>query len=191
MTVMTSQVALKEWAVVVEAIGRGTQTLLLRKGGVADPDETFQLEHREFFLFPTFEHQKQEQIRAEFHPVFDAVVQRPPPAGHVILPLYAGVAGHWRVESPDDLRGLEQLHIWTPEFLAMRLAYKPEIPTLAVLVRAYRLPKPPMTANIPGYAGCRSWVPLEAALPVEGAVPVVENQVFRATLQHVSIHFGG
>lgn len=191
MTVMTSQVALKEWAVVVEAVARGQQTLLLRKGGVADPDETFQLAHREFFLFPTFEHQKREQIRAEFHPLFDEVVRRPPPAGQVVLPLYAGVAGHWRVESPDDLRGLERLHIWTPEFLAMRLAYKPEIPTLAVLVRAYRLPKPPITANTPSYAGCKSWVPLDTALPVEGAVPVIENQEFRTTLQSVSAHFGG
>lgn len=191
MAVMTSQIALKEWAVVIEAMGRGRQTLLLRKGGVADPDETFSLEHREFFLFPTFEHQKREQVRAEFQPLFDEVIQRPPPAGQVLLPLYAGVAGSWRLESPDDLRGFEALHVWTPEFLAMRLAYKPEIPTLAVLVRAYRLPTPPRTANIPAYAGCKSWVPLETALPVEGAVPVIENQAFRKTLQSVSARFGG
>lgn len=188
MAVMTSQVALKEWAVVVEAIARGRQCLLLRKGGVADPDETFQVEHREFFLFPTFEHQKREQVRPEFHPLFDRVLKSRPPEGQVLLPLYAGVAGHWRVASPDDLRGLEHLHIWTPEFLAMRLAYKPEIPTLAVLVRAYRLPKPPMMANTPGYAGCKSWVPLDTALPVEGAVPVIENQAFRKILQQVSAH---
>lgn len=191
MAVMTSQVALKEWAVVVEAIARGRQCLLLRKGGVADPDETFELAHREFFLFPTFEHQKRDQVRAEFQPLFDEVLKRSPPAGQVILPLYAGVAGSWRVESAEQLRGFERFHIWTPEFLAMRLAYKPEIPTLAVLVRAYRLSKPPMTANTLAYAGCKSWVPLDTALPVEGAVPIIENQAFRKTLQSVSAHFGG
>ena len=63
MSVMTSSIALKEWAAVVEALARGQQTLLLRKGGVGDPGETFELAHREFFLFPTFEHQKREQIR--------------------------------------------------------------------------------------------------------------------------------
>lgn len=191
MTVMTSQVALKEWAAVVEAMARGQQTLLLRKGGIADPDETFQIEHREFFLFPTLEHQKREQVRAEFHPLFDEVVKRPAQPGQIQLPLYAGVAGHWPVASADGLAGLEKFHIWTPEFLAMRLAYKPEIPTLAVVVRAYKLPKPPSIPNIPAYAGCRSWVPLEQPVPVEGAVPVVENQAFRKTLQSVSAHFGG
>ena len=186
---MTSAIALKEWAVVIEALARGQQTLLLRKGGIADPDETFQLEHREFFLFPTFEHQQRDQIRPEFHPLFDHTVKHPHPAGQVILPLYAGVAGHWRVESPEDLAGLEAYHIWTPECLQMRLAYKPEIPTLAVVVRAYALAKPPVIDNTPAYAGCRSWVPLTQELPVEGAVPVVEDMTFRRLLERASAHF--
>lgn len=189
MTVMTGQVALKEWAVVVEAMARGRQCLLLRKGGVADPDETFELQHREFFLFPTFEHQKREQIRAEFQPWFDEVVAHPPAAGQVRLPLYAGVAGHWRVGSADVLRGLAATHIWTPEFLAMRLTYKPEIPTWALLVRVYRLPTPPVIPNAPAYAGCKSWVPLEAPVPIEGAAPVTDNVAFRRLLETVSAHF--
>lgn len=189
MAVMTSQVALKEWAVVVEAMTRGRQCLLLRKGGVADPDETFELEHREFFLFPTFEHQKRDQVRPEFHPLFDEVVAHPPPAGHIRLPLYAGVAGHWRVASADALQGLEATHIWTPEFLAMRLAYKPEIPTWALLVRVYRLPKPPAIPNLPAYAGCKSWVPLESPVLIEGAVPVTDNVTFRRHLEAVSEQF--
>lgn len=181
--------ALKEWAVVVEAMARGRQTLLLRKGGIADPDETFQLEHREFFLFPTLEHQKRDQVRAEFHPLFDEVVKRSSQPGQIQLPLYAGVAGHWPVQLAEDLAGLERFHIWTPEFLAMRLAYKPEIPTLAVVVRAYTLSKPPVIPNVPAYAGCRSWVPLEQAAPVEGAIPVMENQVFRLALEQIAEHF--
>lgn len=189
MTVMMNQVALKEWAVVVEAMARGSQCLLLRKGGVADPDETFELEHREFFLFPTFEHQKREQIRAEFQPLFDEVVAHPHPTGQVRLPLYAGVAGHWRVPSAEALRGLEATHLWTPEFLAMRLGYKPEIPTLALLVRVYRLPKPPTVPNLPAYAGCKSWVPLESPVPIEGAVPVTDNLTFRRLLETVSEQF--
>lgn len=183
---MTSQLALKEWAVVVAAMARGQQALLLRKGGTADPDESFQLESREFFLFPTFEHQQRQQVRPEFHPVFDEVVAHPPPAGQVALPLYAGVAGHWPVTSADQLRGLEHLHIWTPAFFQMRLAYKPEIPTYALLVRAYRLPKPPTIAHRSEYAGCKSWVPLAEPVPVEGALPVIENRAFRQLLEMVS-----
>ena len=186
---MTSSIALKEWAAVVEALARGKQTLLLRKGGIADPGETFELAHREFFLFPTFEHQKREQIRPEFHALFDEVLRSRRSDDQLALPVYAGVAGHWRVNGPDDLKGLERLHIWTPEFLTTRLAYKPEIPTLAVLVRAYRVGKPPMVRVTPEYAGCKSWVPLTESLPVEGAIPVVPNVAFRQLLEQTSTHF--
>ena len=203
MLVTTSGIALKEWAVIVEALARGQQCLLLRKGGIADPDETFELAHREFFLFPTFEHQRREQIRPEFHPLFDEVVKRPPPAGpravvppplaaatgQVLLPLYAGVAGSWRVKKSEALSGLERMHIWTRDFLATRLSYKPEIPTLAVLVRAYRLHKPPTILNTPEYAGCKSWVPLAEPLPVDGAIPVIPNLQFRQLLEAASAHF--
>lgn len=186
---MTNTVALKEWAVVVAAMARGSHALLLRKGGLADPDETFELQHREFFLFPTFEHQQRDQVRPEFHPLFDEVVAHPPPAGQVQLPLYAGVAGSWRVPSAEALHGFEALHIWTPGFLAMRLAYKPEIPTLAVLVRVYRLPAPPTIPNLPTYAGCKSWVPLAEPVPIEGAVPVMDNVAFRRALERLAAHF--
>lgn len=186
---ITSNVALKEWAAVVEALSRGKQCLLLRKGGIADPDETFQVEHREFFLFPTFEHQKREQVRAEFYPLFDEVLKSTPKDGNVSLPLYAGVAGSWRVNSPKDLEGLQKLHIWTPEFFQMRLSYKPEIPTLVVLVRAFRLPKPPTIPNLPEYAGCKSWVPLKQSLPVENAQPVMPNTDFRKTLELLAARF--
>jgi len=190
MAVMTSAMALKEWAVVVEAMARGQQCLLLRKGGVADPEATFELAHREFFLFPTFEHQRREQVRGEFPPLFAQVVAHPPPAGQVVLLLYAGVAGHWPITAPEALRGLEPLHVWTPEFLAARLAYKPEIPTLAVLVRAYRLPKPPTILSRPAYAGCKSWVPLTEPLPIEGAIPVLDNRRFRQLLETLSARLG-
>lgn len=184
---MSSQVALKEWAVVVEAAARGTQCLLLRKGGVADPGETFQIEHREFFLFPTFEHQKREHVRPEFQGLFDEVVAHAPATGQITLPLYAGVAGHWRVTSAEQLRGLESTHIWTPEFFRERLAYKPEIPTVALLIRAYRLAAAPTIPNRPEYAGCRSWVPLAEALAVEGATPVIENRRFRQLLETCAV----
>ena len=186
MAMMTSAIALKEWAVVVAAMARGQQCLLLRKGGIADPEQTFQVEHREFFLFPTLEHQHREQVRAEYQALFDETAARATADGRITLPLYAGVAGSWRVTSAEALRELEALHIWTPEFFAMRLAYKPEIPTLAVLLRAYRLPHPPAIPNLPDYAGCKSWVPLAAPQPIEGAEPVIENRRFRTLLEQAS-----
>jgi hypothetical protein len=53
-----SRFALKEWAVVIEGLKAGRQLILLREGGVQDGRGGFHADHREFFLFPTFEHQQ-------------------------------------------------------------------------------------------------------------------------------------
>jgi hypothetical protein len=41
--------AFKEWAVVCEALGSGRQSVILRKGGIAEGREGFAFLHREFF----------------------------------------------------------------------------------------------------------------------------------------------
>ena len=55
--------ALKEWAVVVEALAQGEQNFLLRKGGIAEGKHGFELKHRRFLFFPTWEHPQQDWIR--------------------------------------------------------------------------------------------------------------------------------
>ena len=44
-------IGFKEWAVVCEALGSGRQSIILRKGGIAEGREGFSFKHREFFLF--------------------------------------------------------------------------------------------------------------------------------------------
>jgi hypothetical protein len=55
--------ALKEWAVVCKALEEGRQVLLLRKGGIMEYKQGFEVKHDKFLLFPTFEHQSKESIR--------------------------------------------------------------------------------------------------------------------------------
>ena len=54
---ITADMALKEWAVVVEIMGSGRQILTLRKGGIHPSDKNFRVLHKEFLLYPTYEHQ--------------------------------------------------------------------------------------------------------------------------------------
>ncbi|MBA2742902.1 MAG: DUF1802 family protein, partial [Chthoniobacterales bacterium] len=49
-------IGFKEWALVCDALGRGEQSLILRKGGIAEGRDGFAFRHSEFFLFPTFFH---------------------------------------------------------------------------------------------------------------------------------------
>jgi hypothetical protein len=54
---VSSNIAFKEWAVVVDALGRGEQVLILRKGGIREQRGEFQADHHEFWLFPTRYHE--------------------------------------------------------------------------------------------------------------------------------------
>ncbi|HEV7922137.1 MAG TPA: DUF1802 family protein, partial [Thermoanaerobaculia bacterium] len=54
MNKLADHTALKEWSTVIDALGRGEQIILIRKGGIADPK--FGLEADRFYLYPTFFH---------------------------------------------------------------------------------------------------------------------------------------
>jgi hypothetical protein len=56
-------IAFKEWAVTVRALAEGEQLITLRKGGIREPDKHFALEHERFFLYPTFDHQREDLVR--------------------------------------------------------------------------------------------------------------------------------
>ncbi len=187
---LTCGVALKEWAVVVEGLASGDQLLLVRKGGIRDPKGAFQLEQREFLLYPTQEHQQQKMIRSPFRERFQETFAEPADAEHIPFRLYAGVAFCGEVHKPSQLAGLEKYHIWTPEFLEERMKYRPQSPTLVVMVRAFRLSLPIQRLVKPEYAGCKSWLKLAEPVPVEGAEPVVENRRFRQALEDVASRLG-
>ena len=55
MNKLPNHTSLKEWANVIEALGRGEEIILIRKGGIADPH--FGVEADRFYLYPTFFHQ--------------------------------------------------------------------------------------------------------------------------------------
>ena len=59
------RVALKEWAVVCAALGSGRQIILLRKGGIYESAGEFEIEHRQFLLFPTYLHQNAGMLKDE------------------------------------------------------------------------------------------------------------------------------
>ena len=61
----TCRVAFKEWAGVCDALIEGRQTVIIRKGGISEtagPGE-FDLEHPEFWLYPTWVHQAEQGLR--------------------------------------------------------------------------------------------------------------------------------
>jgi len=170
--------ALKEWAVVVWALGQGRQILLLRKGGVAEEEGEFRLAASEFFLYPTYEHQQAELLQPQFAEKFPAVAADSPSAGELWFRLYAVVTDVLPAPSLDRMKQLSDSFVWNDPFLEKRYAYRPELPLHVLLVRTYALSEPLRAPERPQYAGCRSWVELEEILPTAGASPVLRDEEF-------------
>ena len=55
--------AFKEWAVICDALSRGEQALILRKGGIAEENGEFRPDHARFWLFATYLHQKPDGLK--------------------------------------------------------------------------------------------------------------------------------
>lgn len=189
-----TDIALKEWAVVVEALGRGEQILLLRKGGIAEAGGVFRIEHREFFFYPTFEHQHRDLIRPQFHARFDDLLAcggNRPGAPELVLEHCAAVEEILIAENRERLWVAREHFLWNERYLEQRFAYKPELPLFLLLLRAYRLAAPVRVPVLERYAGCKSWVVLDRQLATAGAEPVLTAGEFAARLEAVREAVGG
>jgi hypothetical protein len=168
-------IALKEWAVVCDALGDGRQIILLRKGGIEESIGGFELEHPAFLLFPTYLHQNAAMLKA---PLADKVTATGAEPEQITLSLAASVHAIHKIAARQQVDLLDDQHIWAKPLIDMRFDYRPKNPLYLLVVRVYRLPEPRTIDNLPAYAGCKSWVPLDAPLRCEGAEPVLSEQQF-------------
>ncbi|MBS1263122.1 MAG: hypothetical protein MAG715_00291 [Methanonatronarchaeales archaeon] len=162
---------LKETDPVIEALVRGEQVVLPRKGGTGE--DRFGLEGGRFLLLPTRKEKKRGRYdrydwlltgdRFDVEEVRAAAVAR----GKVEL----------RV-SPDDYPAvLLDETVYSEEGLERKLGYRPEDPLTVVFVRAYRV-NPPLELEMdPSYRGCKSWVKLVEDFELD-AEPVLPEKEF-------------
>jgi hypothetical protein len=168
-------VALKEWAIVCEALTRGEQVVLLRKGGIYEAAGEFEVEHREFLLFPTYLHQNAEMLKPQFR---QRVQKRDAEPGEIVIAAAAVVTEIIQLKSRQQMDALDDQHIWSPPLIDMRFNYRPENPLYLLIVRAYRLSQPVKIGNTPAYAGCKSWVPLESAITTSARTAALDDAEF-------------
>ena len=185
--------AFKEWAVIVDALGEGRQSLILRKGGIQDPRGLFRPGPAEFYLLPTFEHQNTGDIlpseagrlarSASMYASHDATELR----------FCARIADLHRVSDRAAVRRLAPFHIWSEDALEKRFNWGGESGLYVLVVRTSRLEHPQRIPMLPEYGGCKSWVRLQTPLAVTAASPVLTDAAFeslradvRATLSGVA-----
>jgi hypothetical protein len=173
-------IALKEWAVVCDALLAGEQVVMVRKGGIHETRTGFRPEHEVFYLYPNTEHQAPERVQARLHARLSRHGPPPQESGTVSLPGYCEVVDVVQVTDGARLRALEPLTCWTQAFFDVRLAYRPELPIYVLTARAYRFLDGLSVPYLKAYGGCRSWVPLRTT-PVPGrVVPALDAAAFEA-----------
>lgn len=174
--------ALKEWAIAVEALTTGKTIVLLRKGGIREVE--FQVEHPWFWLYPTYEHQKPDLLKAEYA---DSVV--PVSSGWhpqtVTIKSCAEITATLPISSKTQIEALQPYHIWQENMISDRLKWKPQKPLLVLLLRVYRLASPQTIPYNENYGGCKSWIDLIKPIAIDSLTPVIEAEEYAQKQQEI------
>ena len=116
MTVEASQ-AFKEWSAIVNALGSGAQTIILRKGGISEGRGGFDpTRARRFWLFPTLFHAQREKLKATAAPFFDIDHKPEAEVDLLVVPrlrFYADLVGHRFLSDWTEVAALDSHHLWT------------------------------------------------------------------------------
>jgi hypothetical protein len=175
--------AFKEWAIVVDALGRGEQIVILRKGGISEGRGGFKMEHPRFFLFPTLFHQQRESVLPAAQSRFDEIAPGFPPPDKLRIEFFAEVVLAEQLHSLDEANALCGQHVWRDEVIAERFEWGREKAIFALGVRVFRLPHAIELPMMPAYGGCKSWIELEQEIATDGATPVLSESASNQRLQ--------
>jgi hypothetical protein len=194
-------IAFKEWAITVRALSEGEQLLTLRKGGIREENRHFEIEHDRFFLYPTFDHQRNDLVRDAHRPELPRALEEgvwadgEPPAralsmdggipqpDRVRIRAWAEVAASYLITDPRCVDALSPYHVWSSDYAAKRLQWKRRHPLHVIVLRTYRIPRPVTVKVRDEYAGCRSWVEIQRELPFEGTPVLSEEEFERASAE--------
>lgn len=176
------RIAFKEWAIVVDALGRGEQIVILRKGGISEGRGGFQVEHPRFLLFPTLFHQQRESVIPSAQARYDEIAASFPPADRLRIEFLADVVEWRRLEALTDAERLRGQHIWRDEVIAERFDWGRKKNIFAMAVRVSRLREAVELPMLPSYGGCKSWIELEEDIDVSHATAVLSEAEFAKRL---------
>ena len=175
--------AFKEWAIVVDSLGRGEQIIILRKGGISEGRGGFQVEHPRFLLFSTLYHQQRESVIPSAQSRYDIIAPQLPPPDTLRFEYWTEVVSWRKIENLEAAERLRGQHIWRDEIIADRYDWGRNKGIFALAVRVHRLPRPVDHPMQESYGGCKSWIELDADIATEGSAPVLDDEAFASKLK--------
>ncbi|MGV3772630.1 MAG: DUF1802 family protein [Verrucomicrobiales bacterium] len=174
------QTAFKEWALIVDALGRGEQIIILRKGGIHEKGG-FRPEHDQFLLFPTNFHSEKEAFVADVQERL-AVLQGSLNPDLVPIRFCAQVVEAHKLHSLEQALKLEGQHIWANQVISGRFEWGREKAIHALAVRVYELSDARSLPMRPAYGGCKSWIEVEESFSPDHARPALADDDFQRKL---------
>lgn len=166
---------LKEWAVAVRALERGETALVVRKGGIRE--KAFAVKDSSFMLLPGYEHQRPELIKPEYRQLMEEIPDLTDD-GPLRFTSFAEVKGAYEISEAESLEAIDQYHMWTPEYAESRFRWRPKKPLTILILRTHLLPEPVELPYSEVYAGCRSWIELQAPVSTQGSRPALDDGGF-------------
>ncbi|WP_197441285.1 DUF1802 family protein [Thalassoglobus neptunius] len=172
--------ALKDWAVVCEALRSGHQSVLLRTGGIREDHGEFRIKSDRFWLFPTRFHQTVELITPEFAekmPGNEVPIASSATANEIPIQVFCEVQMSCYIDDLSQLSTIRNLHVLKDEVTHQRFEYRSPGLT-ALFVRAFSFPKPVLVEHTDQYDGCKSWLTLSVPLSTSGLNAVLSDEEF-------------
>jgi hypothetical protein len=175
----------KEWTLVCDALGSGEQSIIIRKGGIAEGRAGFRFQHGGFLLFPTLFHEQAAKLKLPPGTPLPALRAD----GQHEITLRARVEWTCDVDEMEVVRRLAPFHIWQDAEIEKRFNYELPAPRAAekarpgvsvAFVRIEKLAAPFVFPDSPKYGGCRSWIELPDFPQELASSPVLDDAAHRA-----------
>jgi hypothetical protein len=159
--------ALKEWAVMIDALGCGDIIAIVRKGGIRDQGGGgFSLRHSRFVFYPTRFHQSTEQLSEGLVSRLGRSHAAMEPSGYVRIEYVAHAAICFTVTDFERLSLVQHELGLSHAALSSRFFYRSPGVTLSAL-RVERLRTPIVVPELRRYGGCVSWLELDDEIPCD------------------------
>ncbi|MCH2502530.1 MAG: DUF1802 family protein [Dehalococcoidia bacterium] len=184
------QMALKEWAVTVEAMAKGDQVLLLRKGGIHEDGKDFRVIHREFLFYPTYLHQKEDLLQPAYQPALRKLLEQPQDNDRITFSYWARAEELLEISEQEKVDNLKPHHIWTTAYAQSKLHWKPMLPMSVLFLRIYKLEQPATVPYLPEYGGCTSWVEVLSDVKLGRMEPVLNDAEFQRRCDDIKRSLG-
>ena len=174
---MDPTIGFKEWQVVCDSLADGTQSIILRKGGIHEGRQGFSFAHDSFFLFPTRFHAQAEHVReGQVDSLAEWQVGDTVHITHRAEAIHAVTLTDWQKVS-----ALAPFHILTEATVRDRFDWQDKGMSSGsihvALVRIFKLSEPWELTYTSAFGGCRSWIKLPSA-PNTNETPVIAREKF-------------